>query len=212
MKYMLVNVSPGNLQVNLFSPEPATPNRRKLHRMGPVVALALGKGMAEDILPHFEGSIEKAHAAVKHSRDTLNLLRPGMLHTYVCDDAGKPVDVDALLGKKVSKEPVEVAVPPPPPPRTEDTTQPVVDAEQKARDADDAAAVGEAVATAEEGKAMDDLTTMDGVGEATAQKLTEAGLSSFASIAEASLESLEEVLGNAKSAKSVQKQAKKLAK
>ncbi len=96
MRYMLVNSSPGNLQVDLYDPETSY-NNRNLHRPGPVVALSLRKGQAQDILKYFEGSVEKAHKAVLHSRDSLKMFRPGMLYTYVCDDLGRPINVDVLL-------------------------------------------------------------------------------------------------------------------
>ena len=112
MRYMLVNTSRGNLQVDLFNPEHSYKSRN-LHRMAPVVSLNLGKGKSVDLLPYFDGSLEKAHDCVKHSRDVLRMLRPDRLHIYVCDDAGERVDVEALLGnapKVKEKAPESVVV------------------------------------------------------------------------------------------------------
>lgn len=55
----------------------------------------------------------------------------------------------------------------------------------------------------------DDLTRIDGVGEATEQKLYAAGLETYAQVAEASLATLTELVGGR--AKEISKQAKKLA-
>jgi len=98
MKYLLMNQSQGNLQVDLFSPT-TTYKNRNLHRMAPVVSLNLKKGTSTDLLPHFGGSLEKTHECVKHSRDVLRLLRPDRLIVLVCDDDSNEIDVDALLGK-----------------------------------------------------------------------------------------------------------------
>lgn len=183
--------------------------------MGPVAAFSLKKGAAVDILPHFGGSIEKAHAAVKHSKDTLRALRPGVLHTHVCDDNGKPVDVEALLGGKVVSKKEVPAKPKP----SEDVTRPDVDtsAVMAAQDQFEAQKTGEANPPPSEdvggevvGTNEDEFTQMEGVGEATAQKLREAGYTTFASLAEASLDNLVEILGNSRIAKNVQKQAKKI--
>lgn len=54
-----------------------------------------------------------------------------------------------------------------------------------------------------------DLTVLEGVGSSTEAKLIEAGLSTYASIAKADADLLKSILGS--KAKSVQKQAKKLA-
>ena len=54
----------------------------------------------------------------------------------------------------------------------------------------------------------DNLTLIDGVGEATAQKLHDAGLNTYTAIAGASLAQLNEVLGS--KSKDIQKKAKKL--
>jgi len=107
---MLVNVSGGGLQVDLHSPNQAHKSKT-MNRPGPVCALSIKKGQAVDILPYFGGSVEKAHAAVKHSRDALRLIRPDRLHVYVSDDNGKPVDINALMGGK----PVQNAPPTPAP-------------------------------------------------------------------------------------------------
>lgn len=96
MRYMLVNSSPGSLQVNLYDPETSY-KHRNLHRPGPAVALNLRKGQAIDILKHFDGSVEKAHRSVMHSRDSLKMFRPGILYTYVCDDSGRPINIELLL-------------------------------------------------------------------------------------------------------------------
>ena len=72
--------------------------------MAPIVALNLKKGTSTDILPHFGGSLEKAHAAIKYSRDVLRLLRPDRLNIYVCDDENNEIDVDELLGDVLAKD------------------------------------------------------------------------------------------------------------
>ena len=211
---MLINVSPGNLQVNLFSPN-ITANNKKMNRQGPTIALSLVKGISINILPYFDNSIEKAHAAMKHSRDSLNMLRPGMLHTYICDDNGKQIDVEALLG---GKKPTLVV---PPVPKG-DVTKPVIDAEVKAKDADNVAAMTEAVGQAEENKMVDvsdepstnipdKFIEINGVGEATEQKLRNAGYATFVDLATASIDDLSKLLDK-RAANSIQKQAQKLVK
>jgi hypothetical protein len=104
MRYCLVNVSSGNLQIDLFSPDPVPYKQKNLHRMSPTVAVSLPKGSSVDILKYFENSVEKAHAAVKHSVDVLKLVRPGVLSVRVLDDDGKEIDPDALMGKKPKEE------------------------------------------------------------------------------------------------------------
>lgn len=111
MRYMLVNVSGGNLQVDLHNPN-KTHTQRSLNRMGPDVALRIPRGESVDILPHFGGSLEKAHTIIKYSRDVLRLLSPSQLCIYLCDDAGNQLDPDKLLGSKDAKEPVTAVVPP----------------------------------------------------------------------------------------------------
>ncbi|MGW8179797.1 MAG: hypothetical protein ACWGQW_13715, partial [bacterium] len=122
MKYMLVNVGPGGLQVDLHSPNPSY-NKKNLHRPGPVVALSIPRGQSVDILPHFGGSVEKAHESVKFSRDALRLIKPNMLHTYVCDDDGKPIDMEKLFGIERAVTEEDKKSPPVPKPR-EDVTSP----------------------------------------------------------------------------------------
>ena len=100
---MLVNVSQANLQLSLQSPDPEYKNKN-MNRPGTVISLNLKRGEAMDILPHFNGSLEKTHASVKYSRDVLRLLRPHLLHTYVCDDANKEMNVEELLGKSPKKK------------------------------------------------------------------------------------------------------------
>lgn len=107
MRYMLVNVSQGNLQVDLHSPD-SNHNLQTLHRPGKVICLNVKRGDSVDLLPYFEGSVEAAHASVKYSRDVLQLLRPNIMHTYVCDDDGVPVEIDKLFGKEtVDEKPLE---------------------------------------------------------------------------------------------------------
>jgi hypothetical protein len=115
MRYMLVNVSQGNLQVDLRSPE-MNHNANSLHRPGKVISLNIKRGESVNLLPHFDGSIEAAHVSVKYSRDVLNLLRPHLMHTYVCGDDGKPIEIEKLLGK----EPVEEKLKP----KLDDVTKP----------------------------------------------------------------------------------------
>jgi len=81
-----------------------------------------------------------------------------------------------------------------PKPPGEDTTQPSLEP---------------AVLAAEERKRADDLTQLDGVGDATAAKLKDAGFASFAAVAEADRDALSEIVGG--KAKAIQKQARKLA-
>ena len=111
MRYMLVNVSEGNLPIDLHHPD-VSYQRMKMRRLGPDVAISLPRGESIDILPHFKGSLERAHAAVKHSRDVMKLLNPNQLHIYVCDDAGTHIDIEKLLGYAGSEKPVDVVVKP----------------------------------------------------------------------------------------------------
>lgn len=99
MKYMLVNVGPGSVQIDLHHPKPSY-NKKNLHRPGPVVAINLPRGQSKDILPFFGGSLEEAHKCVKYSKDTIRSLRPDLVHAYVCGDDMKPLDVNALLSGK----------------------------------------------------------------------------------------------------------------
>ena len=110
MRYMFVNANEGALQVDIHHPDKST-QRKKLHRMGPEVALCLGRGESVDILPYFEGSLELAHAAVKFSSDVVKTIRPDKLHIYVCDDSGEQIDVDKLLSDRASKTPIVSKVP-----------------------------------------------------------------------------------------------------
>ena len=103
MRYMLVNVSTGNLQVDLRSPEIEYKNKN-LNRPGKVASINIIKGDAVNILPYFDASVEKAHKSVKYSRDVLRLLKPTLLHIYVCDDEGQPIDIEKFFGKKESKK------------------------------------------------------------------------------------------------------------
>lgn len=241
MKYMLVNVGPGSLQVDLHTPNPSY-NKKNLHRPGPVVALSIPRGESVDILPHFGGSVEKAHESVKYSRDALRLLKPNLLHTYVCDDDGKPVDMEKLFGIKEEAVSDHDKESPPAPKPSEDVTKPDMGqgAVLAAVDQHEAVAAGEASEPAaeetsepavEETGLLDDqgqevaetteetteatpdnLTEIKGIGEATAQKLVEAGLTTFAAVAESGLDVLTEALGSKSKAKDAQKQAKKLVK
>jgi len=99
MRYMLINVSNSNLQVDLYDPDVSHKNRG-LHRIAPSVALSLKKGEGKDILPYFKGSLEKTHDAVLHSRDVLKSLKPSVLSIFVCDDAGKEINADRVLGRE----------------------------------------------------------------------------------------------------------------
>jgi hypothetical protein len=126
MRYMLVNVSEGNLPVDLHRPD--KPQQWiKMRRLGPDVAISLPRGESIDILPHFGGSLEKAHAAVMHSRDVMKLLNPNQLHIYVCDDTGKRIDIDKLFSVEGSEKPVEAAKPAPSTPVSGDPTQPNIE-------------------------------------------------------------------------------------
>jgi len=122
MRYMLVNVSEGNLPIDLHHPD-VSYQRAKMRRLGPDVAVSIPRGESIDILPHFKGSIERAHAAIKHSRDILKLLNPNQLHIYVCDDAGNRIDVDKLLSCEGSEKPVDVT-------HKDDTTRPDIELAQ----------------------------------------------------------------------------------
>lgn len=178
MKYMLVNVSPSAVQVDLHHPKPQY-NRKNLHRPGKVVSLNIQRGMSKDILPYFDGDLEEAHKCVQFSKDTLKNIRPDTLQVYVCDDGMKPLDVKALLGKdddatQPSLEPAMIAAeerkrvdtppqnPPPKDPRNEEL----------------------------------DLIAIKGVGESSKEKLIEAGYISVEYVAQANLDDLKEVLGN----------------
>jgi hypothetical protein len=110
MRYMFVNANEGALQIDLHHPDKST-QRKKLHRMGPEVALCLGRGESVDILPYFGGSLELAHASVKFSSDVVKTIRPDKLQIYVCDDSGEQIDVEKLLSDKASKVPVAPKVP-----------------------------------------------------------------------------------------------------
>ena len=154
MRYMLVNVGSGSAQIDLHNPDKSY-LRVKMHRLGADVALSIPRGESIDILPHFGGSLEKAHAAVKHSRDAMHLINPNMICVNVVDDAGNPIDVEKLLSVKGSEAPVVVApkpvappVAPPaaPPAKTEDATKPDVELSEAiaAQDQFEAAKRGEA--------------------------------------------------------------------
>lgn len=111
MRYMLVNISQSNLQIDIHSPD-KMPNRYKLNLMGPEVALNIKRGESVDILPHFKGSLEKAHAAIKYSKDVLRLLKPTQLCIKVLDRMNHEIDVDKLLSVKApvkteKKEPIK---------------------------------------------------------------------------------------------------------
>jgi len=113
MQYLLINMSQGNLQVDLHDPERATLKKnQKLHREAPVISLNIKKGANVDILPIFDGSLEKTHECVKYSRDVIRALRPDRLNIFVCDDENKEIDIDALLGepKEVEEEAPESVV------------------------------------------------------------------------------------------------------
>ena len=149
MRYMLVNVGSGSAQIDLHHPDKSY-LRVKMHRLGADVALSIPRGESIDILPHFGGSLEKAHAAVKHSRDAMHLINPNLICVNVVDDAGNPIDVEKLLSVKGSEAPVvapkPVAPPVAPPVRTEDATKPDVELSEAiaAQDQFEAAKRGEA--------------------------------------------------------------------
>ena len=107
MKYKLVNVSGSTIQVDLYDPS-VTQQVNRMRRTGPVAALRLNAGESVDILPHFGGSLEKAHASIKHSRQILGHLRPDRLTAFVCDDAGHEVNIERLLSgiSEVAETPV----------------------------------------------------------------------------------------------------------
>lgn len=103
MKYMLVNKCNSQLSLDLVDAEP-TDNNRKLNRPGNKISITLPKGGAVDILKYFDGSVEKAHKSVKHSRDVLKLFRPDALHMFVANDKGEELDPDLLLMGKSKKK------------------------------------------------------------------------------------------------------------
>jgi hypothetical protein len=112
MKYKLVNLSTGNLQVNLYSPKKINHNCETLNRPGPVVALNLKRGTAVDILQYFDGSVEKAHESVCYSRDVLRLFGPATLGLFVCDDDDKEIDPKAIIGTVSIEEEVKDTIVP----------------------------------------------------------------------------------------------------
>jgi len=201
MKYMLVNTGTGAVQVDLHNPNPAY-NRKNLHRPGPVVAINIPRGEAKDILPYFNGNLEEAHKCVKHSKDTLKQIRPGLIHAYVCDDNMKPIDVDAVLSGKTIKneaskksdpditkpslEPAVIAAEerklvdtPPPPVETESSKEKEPDPEPSEEKEPD----------------PEDLTILDGVGRSSSQKLHDAGYLTVASVATANVDDLKKIIG-----------------
>jgi hypothetical protein len=107
MKYMMVNISSGNIPVDLYTPG-ITHKNKSLHRVAPAVAISLKRGESVDILRYFGGSLEKAHAAIKHSGDVLKLLRPNQLSIYVCDDNNNRLDPEKLLSGVKPDKPAEV--------------------------------------------------------------------------------------------------------
>lgn len=229
MRYMLVNVGPGSLQIDLYSPDPSY-NKKNLHRPGPKIALNIPRGKSIDILPSFDGSIEKAHESIKYSRDTLKLIRPNLLHTYVCNDEGEPIDITKILNMKASEvdivedeeenqlnenqekdhtdenqeedhpdENQEKS-------QSEDITRPDMNqgAILAAIDKHEAEITGELIPR------VDNLTKIKGIGEAMEQKLYNAGFMTYASIAEANLDDLTKIVGY--KSQEIQDQAKELAK
>lgn len=117
MRYMFVNVNNGGLQLDLRSPSKTYKNKN-LNRPGKVVSINLRKGQSLDILPFFDGSLEDAHAAVKYSRDVLKLIRPDRLHIYICDDQGKEVQIEELVGKEANEKVAEAVASSPDPDAT----------------------------------------------------------------------------------------------
>lgn len=65
---MLVNVSGANLPVDLHNPTKCH-KHATMNAYGPEVAIRLLSGQSVDILPYYNGSLEKAHAAIKYSRE-----------------------------------------------------------------------------------------------------------------------------------------------
>lgn len=121
MKYKLVNISEAALQIDLFDPTRQR-NNGSMRRVGPEVVLSLDKGVSADILPYFQGSLERAHASVKFSKDVLQHVANKYLHIHVCDDGNIPVDIDKLLQADGSRIVIETPVVVPI--QHEDTTKP----------------------------------------------------------------------------------------
>lgn len=114
MRYLLINKSHSNLQIDLLNPDPHY-SYRNLHRPGPVVALKLHAGEARDILPHFGGDFAKAHASITHSKDVIKNVRPDRVHIMLLDDDNNELDIkEYLAGKAVAKSqpaPIETMAP-----------------------------------------------------------------------------------------------------
>lgn len=103
MRYMLVNTGTGSVKIDLLSPDPGY-NYTNLNRQGPLVSLSIKRGLSINILPRFNGSVEKAYESIKISPDAIKLIGPnGPVVAYVCDDDGTQIDIEKLLSKKVKK-------------------------------------------------------------------------------------------------------------
>lgn len=106
---MLVNVADGSVHVKLYDPnKPAS----GIRRVAPVIALNIDRGTSVDILPYFNGSLEKAHASVKHSTDLLDHITTRRLIIHVSDDNNNTVDIDKILKEQEARKPVETVPPP----------------------------------------------------------------------------------------------------
>jgi len=203
MKYILVNTSPGGLQVALLSPNP-TYNRKNLHRPGTILSVNIARGQVVDILGHFGGNVEAAHESVKFSPDILAYKRKNMLASYVCNDNGDKIDIDKLLGADPVVEIVESA------PVKEET--PVEsdseDFEEEYEDESEDSEEMEEEFEDEVEDPTDDLTEIKYVGATIAKKLEEAGLNTFEKVANADLDVLEQLVGP--KAKDIKENAAKL--
>jgi hypothetical protein len=95
MKYLLMNFSDGNMQLNLHTP--VSNAKHGLHRGGPVLALKLERGHSVDLLKHFS-SLQEARAVLRASKDVLRVLQPGRLVECLVHDNGQQIkNIDAYM-------------------------------------------------------------------------------------------------------------------
>lgn len=200
MKYNLVNTSQGGLQVALLDPEPSY-NRKNLHRPGTVLSVNIPRGQVVDILGHFDGDVAKAHESVKFSPDVLAYISKNMLKSYVCNDNGDKIDIDKLFGADPVVEIIETA---PVPPASDPEDQDPEDESEEFEDEEDS----EDKSEDEENNRPDDLTEIKYVGSAIAKKLIESGIDTFEKVAEADLDTLEQLVGP--KAKDIKENAQKM--
>lgn len=105
MKYLLINMSDGNLQIDLFQPREEVSHKNvSLHRPGPVAAINIQRGTSFDLMTRFP-TLAQAHAAVKNSKDTLKMLKPGVLSRCVMTDNESIIEnVDTYLARPLKSK------------------------------------------------------------------------------------------------------------